>query len=1326
MTGSLLQLVAKGVDDIFIIGDPEITFFKTVYRRHTNFSKGELDIPFQTKLGLGREAKCKIQRWGDLLHRLFLVINIPEIDLVFITLTIGEVKQLLLTYEIEWLTDRPGDDPFGQSEFDEVIILIDQKTEELIESITISTEVLKLFEPGNELHYNTFFAEGNTNDDVDKYYEKVISRLFEFDQFNIQYKFIVSHDTDRQPGIPLANSLVLQQILFNEFLFYTTGASTFDPASFNDENLTFFYNTETANYNIGGSANLLDSNTVFRGGISNAYGTEVFDNLDAFKIFDVTLDNNVSIISSSFDVQQIKSLLLDNIRFGLAKNPKLQLRIYDSLADDAKFIFYRFMQRLSAGNYDPNSGDFVNLSTVASNEPEFNDNFTEDFILPPETGEPVTVDHPFSNIVTTSVNTFHTTNKELFREESYINYFNDVALWGRLDVGEIGSNISEACEVIAKEVGDGQIPLSFFNMYHLNFMPYLTNKDIVVGINNYLLNLENRGDQVVGSFRQALIDDLTDMKNASQVALDNAGLCIENDFVTIDKLSNNFRRVTGPDGDIMFSSVIRLNGYIQYNGEKMLYPDYIMNRYIESLNNFSATSYDDYKDSLLSIVNLFRTPLNELPTHTSYVNLDHNQKSDLKINPRNANIILTDAISSIWYHIITEFVNDYNKLYNNTILGKTFYEENIGAELKKYLDEISNLYFNSPITPPEQTPVPIDYYRDTDQLLLPINDGAIGVYFIDDENMMGKIDIFNDQLQKYDNNRLLLNMKDIIVPKPTYYFERFNLVLNFITIDKIEQNIDNFGNLIYNHEFHGQGISDPVLDVRESIINPKHPRYDPTEPKNNAMDIIVFEGIEYEKLISEPINPFSEIDDPNKFALWEVLWLPDQSFDTSDEREKHLFLFGGVTAEELYKNVTLIDTKYNGFVNETDIYQYCKDVTIQKSSLNNLFDIKGINVIDTYDQIIKIIEDEKQKNEILLLRLNGTDVLPGLKDQLERTLRAGEPSKFAWIEYLGHYIIKTISIKINDQIIDTQTGEWLQLLHQLKKVDKKERGYNKLIGNVPELTEYTEDIKRKYQLKIPLQFWFNKIISNSLPLVALPHSDIEIIVKLRDFDELSYFEPFTKLNKKVNISGHFIAEYIYVENDERDRLSKNKHEYLIDQVQYNGEIIVNNDNIGLENVISERLFFENPCIELIWTLQRTDFINGAQLDNQRKYHNYGFNFDDGTINPGASAKIEFSSRDRENYKDIIFYDKIYPYSRHNATPSDGINCYAFSLRPELPVPNGSANLSKLDDVILNIKLKQQIIDDMIKNKTKYRWGIYALSHNILRIFSGMAGIAFYK
>ena len=278
MTGGILQLVAKGVDDLFIVGDPDITFFKTSYRRHTNFSRGELDINFENRVDFGRTANIKIKRWGDLVHRLFLVINIPEVDLVFVSLTISEVQQILLGFEIVWETERGPDEQFDQAAFDEVTVLIDNKIQELRDRTRILTEIIGFFDPGGELNPSRF-----PNLTVDEYYDVVIRRLIEFDQFELQYKFLDDHNKDRMPGLDLANSVRLQAILFEEFVKFATGQTTFDPASFNDENLFFLLNTDITNYSIGGSANQTDANTVFRAGIQNAYGTEAFTFIDSFK-----------------------------------------------------------------------------------------------------------------------------------------------------------------------------------------------------------------------------------------------------------------------------------------------------------------------------------------------------------------------------------------------------------------------------------------------------------------------------------------------------------------------------------------------------------------------------------------------------------------------------------------------------------------------------------------------------------------------------------------------------------------------------------------------------------------------------------------------------------------------------------------------------------------------------------------------------------------------------------------------------------------------------------------------------------------------------------
>ena len=79
MGGGLIQLVAYGIQDIYISGDPQITFFKVVYKRHTNFSIEPIRQYFSTSLDFGKSSSCTIARHGDLITKMYLVVNLPFI-----------------------------------------------------------------------------------------------------------------------------------------------------------------------------------------------------------------------------------------------------------------------------------------------------------------------------------------------------------------------------------------------------------------------------------------------------------------------------------------------------------------------------------------------------------------------------------------------------------------------------------------------------------------------------------------------------------------------------------------------------------------------------------------------------------------------------------------------------------------------------------------------------------------------------------------------------------------------------------------------------------------------------------------------------------------------------------------------------------------------------------------------------------------------------------------------------------------------------------------------------------------------------------------------
>ena len=79
MGGGLMQLVAYGAQDIYLTGNPQITFFKVVYRRHTNFAIESIEQTFNGSVDFGRKVSCTVSRNGDLIHKVYLQVDLPAI-----------------------------------------------------------------------------------------------------------------------------------------------------------------------------------------------------------------------------------------------------------------------------------------------------------------------------------------------------------------------------------------------------------------------------------------------------------------------------------------------------------------------------------------------------------------------------------------------------------------------------------------------------------------------------------------------------------------------------------------------------------------------------------------------------------------------------------------------------------------------------------------------------------------------------------------------------------------------------------------------------------------------------------------------------------------------------------------------------------------------------------------------------------------------------------------------------------------------------------------------------------------------------------------------
>lgn len=101
-------------------------------------------------------------------------------------------------------------------------------------------------------------------------------------------------------------------------------------------------------------------------------------------------------------------------------------------------------------------------------------------------------------------------------------------------------------------------------------------------------------------------------------------------------------------------------------------------------------------------------------------------------------------------------------------------------------------------------------------------------------------------------------------------------------------------------------------------------------------------------------------------------------------------------------------------------------------------------------------------------------------------LPAVEAGSDAWgyARRLGHAVIDEVKVEIGGSEIDEHYGDWLNIWYELSRNNSHDRGYDQMIGNVPELTNVSTDAKPEHKLYIPLQFWFNRNNGLALPLIA--------------------------------------------------------------------------------------------------------------------------------------------------------------------------------------------------------------------------------------------------
>jgi len=211
---------------------------------------------------------------------------------------------------------------------------------------------------------------------------------------------------------------------------------------------------------------------------------------------------------------------------------------------------------------------------------------------------------------------------------------------------------------------------------------------------------------------------------------------------------------------------------------------------------------------------------------------------------------------------------------------------------------------------------------------------------------------------------------------------------------------------------------------------------------------------------------------------------------------------------------------------------------------------------------------------------------------------------------------------------------------------------------------------------IPLQFWFCRNPGLALPLIALQYHEVKVIVE---------FGAITAAGNDHKLW----ADYIYLDTDERRRFAQVSHEYLIEQLQFQDS----------SDSTTHELNFNHPVKELIWT---GGWSGGAVTALG------------GGSGLNHTALLKLNGHDRFAARPMTYFSGAQVYQHHSGDGGfvdNSIAIYSFALKPEEHQPSGTCNFSRIDNAQLHLSTSDALY-------------IYAVNYNVLRIMSGMGGLAY--
>jgi hypothetical protein len=352
---------------------------------------------------------------------------------------------------------------------------------------------------------------------------------------------------------------------------------------------------------------------------------------------------------------------------------------------------------------------------------------------------------------------------------------------------------------------------------------------------------------------------------------------------------------------------------------------------------------------------------------------------------------------------------------------------------------------------------------------------------------------------------------------------------------------------------------------------------------------------------------------------------------------------------------------------------------------------------------------------------NG-DLVGDMYLELESDIAATATAEAGDCNWVAERAISSVELSIGGQRIDKHYQKWWRLYSELYLDEAKKATWGKMTTAADGSTVY-----------LPLVFFFNRNPGLYLPLIALQYHEVRI-----DIDLASDFTTF--LNASV---FKVWANYVYLDTEERRRFAQKGHEYLIEQVQHTGT-----DTVDAGSTKQVRLSYNHPVKELVWcfsntaaksslwnftknnlvteiALQSDQTANGLDANCFVPISNlgtpmYATELSTAAYTEEASGQLEtfklvLNGQDRFKEQKGKYFNQVQAYNHHSGCPAPGVYSYSFALKPEEHQPTGTCNFSRIDNAQVAVKMAAGTATSM---------HMFATNYNVLRIQSGMGGLAF--